>query len=83
MRAPKADAGAVERTDARQLVDLVDVDELCGAGQAHGEQRHEALAAGEHLGLVAVLGEERERLVERMRGAWYSNGAFFMPAPPR
>ena len=35
-----------------------------GPGQAHRQQRHQALAAGEHLGLVTVLGEQRDDLLD-------------------
>ena len=68
---------AAERADAQRAVavlavvaeagQVVDVDEQRGGGEAQLEQRHEALAAREHLGVVAVLGQERDRLVEGAR----------------
>ena len=36
--------------------------------EPHVEQRHEALPAGERLRVLAVLGEQRERLVDATRG---------------
>ena len=68
---------AAERADPQRAVavlavvaeagQVVDVDEQRGGGEAQLEQRHEALAAREHLGVVAVLGEQRDRLVEGAR----------------
>ncbi len=44
--------------------DAVDVDEHGRADEPHVQQRHEALPAGEHLRLVAVLGQQRDRLLD-------------------
>src|SRR3989442_1390655 len=41
-----------------QSRDLVDVDEPCGAHQAHRHHRHEALAAGEDLRFIAVAAKQ-------------------------
>ena len=38
-----------------------------GAGEPKRQQRYEALAAGEQLGVVSVLGEQRQRLFNRGR----------------
>ena len=38
-----------------------------GRGQPQLHQRQQRVAAGQHLGVVAVLGEERQRLVDRAR----------------
>ena len=43
----------------------VDVDEVRGAREPVGEERHEALPAGEQLRVLAAVGEQRERVVER------------------
>src|SRR5690606_10037234 len=59
-----------------------DVDDDAGLGQPHVEQRHEALAAGQQLGLVAVLGEQRQRLVDR-RGPAVGEGCRLHRAPSR
>ena len=47
---------------------VVDVDEQLGRGEAELQQRHQALAAGQHLGLAVALVEQRDRLVEAARG---------------
>ena len=74
----RADAErAVLARDAVEPGDAVDVDEQRRAQQPHVERGHEALAAGEHLRLVAVLGERRERLVERLRPHVRRSGAGF------
>ena len=56
---------------------------LRGTGEPHREQRHEALTAGEHLCLVAVLGEQRQDLVDRCGARGTRTVRFFTPAPPR
>ena len=55
------DAHAVETRD------VVDVDEVLGAGQPHRHQRHQALPAREHLAALAQPGEHVERLVQAAR----------------
>ena len=52
--------------DAGELGDPVEVDEVLEPGQPQREHRHEALAAGQHLGLVAVLGEQRDGVGDRL-----------------
>ena len=72
--APTVDCGraradpqrAVATLDAPQLGDAADVDEVFEHGEAQREHRHEALAAGEHLRLVAELGEEVHRIRQRL-----------------
>jgi len=54
--------------DAAKPGDAVDVDEEARLQKAHVERRHQALAAGQQLRLIAMLGEKIERLLER-RGA--------------
>jgi hypothetical protein len=67
---------AGERADAQgprlgpevgQLVELVDVDEPLRSYEPEVQPRHEALAARQHQRVGAVLGEEREGLVEVTR----------------
>jgi hypothetical protein len=63
-----------ERTDAHLVAVLADVGEILEAadvdddarrGQAVLHQRDERVATGEELGVVAVLGEKRERFLGR------------------
>ena len=72
----------LRRSIPRQLVDAADVDEVVEAGQPQVEHRHQALAAGEHLGVVAEVGERGRATSSTVVGAWYSNGAGFMDASP-
>ena len=52
--------------DALQLPDPGDVDEVLEPGEAQGEHRHEALTAREHLGVVAVLAQQRDHVGHRL-----------------
>ncbi len=52
--------------DAAQVVDPVEVDDVLEAGEPQRQHRHQALSTGEHLGLVAVLGEQRGDVGERL-----------------
>ena len=67
---------ARERADAQRSLVLLDVievghavqvDDDVGSREAHLHERDEALAAGEHLGLVPSLDERRDHLLERRR----------------
>ena len=49
-----------------QVVDPVEVDDVLEAREPHVEHGDEALTAGEHLGVVAVLGEERGDVGDRL-----------------
>ncbi len=49
-------------SDALQVGDAVEVDEVGEAGQPQGQQRNEALTPRERLGLVAVLTEDGDRV---------------------
>ena len=51
--------------DAGQLADAAHVDDDLGVGQPQPQQRDERLAAGHHLGVVTVLTERGDRLVDR------------------
>ena len=51
--------------DAAHLLDPADVDDDLRVGEPEPQQRDERLAAGHHLGVVAVLGECGHRLVDR------------------
>ena len=63
--------------DVGEVVEPADVDEDGGRREAQLHERQQRHAAGEELGVVAVLGERRERLlggagpdvVERRRGS--------------
>ena len=50
----------------RSSVDARDVDERRRPREAEVHHRHEALAAGEHLGVLAQLAEPLERVLERV-----------------
>jgi len=52
-------------TDERQPADPADVDEDGRRGEAELHERQERMPAGQQLGVVAVLGEERDGLVDR------------------
>ena len=64
---------------------VVDVDQQLGRGEAQLQQRHQALAAGEHLGLAAALGSRRDRLVDASAaprsgtGTGYTAGLLLSP----
>ena len=53
--------------DLVQLGQPVDVDQVRGGGQAHVEQRDQALAAGQDLAVVADLGQHGQGLGDRRR----------------
>ena len=58
-----------------QLGDVVQVDQLRRLRQAHVHHRHQALAAGDDLGHVAMLGQQAQRVVER-RGPVVAEGGW-------
>ena len=60
--------------DVRQLRDAVEVDQPLGRGEAHVQERDEALAPGEELRLVAVLRELGDGLVDRADGRVLEDG---------
>ena len=64
--APIDDAAVGRRADPLELLDPPDVDERRRTGETQLEQRQEALAAGQDLG-VGRAGEEAERLIEGRR----------------
>ena len=51
--------------DVAQLAQPGHIDEHLGLGQPQLHQRQQRVAAGQELGLVAVLGGQRQRLVHR------------------
>ena len=57
----------VRALDGAELGDPVEVDQALEAREAQREHRHEALPAGEHLGVVAMAGEQLDGLGERVR----------------
>src|SRR5690242_8559276 len=50
--------------DALQLGDTIDVDDKARPRQPHRQQRHEGLAAGDDLAVLAGLGQRRADLAE-------------------
>ena len=73
----RADAHGVgfER-DEFQRGDLVDVDQPGRAQQAHRHHRHQALPAGDELGVVAVLRQQLAGLVDRGGADVFKGGRF-------
>ena len=59
---------AVATLDALELGDAPDVDEVLEDREAQRQHRDEALTAGEHLRVVAELGEEVHGVGGRVRG---------------
>ncbi len=65
----RADAqAAIGRFDAGQRIDPIQVDEHGGTREPEVQHGHQALAARERLRFVAVLREQRERLLDAFRG---------------
>jgi hypothetical protein len=56
---------AVDALDRLELGDPVEVDQALEAGETQRQHRHQALTAGEHLGVVAVAVEELDVVGER------------------
>jgi len=56
---------AVAFLDAVQTRDPVDVDQMLGRREPEFHHRDQALASRQDLGVLAVLGEQRQGLVER------------------
>ena len=50
--------GAVPSFDTTELVHPVEIDDVVEPGQSQRHDRHQALAPGQHLGLVAEVAEE-------------------------
>ena len=73
-RRPDGDLVAVDDPDVRQLRDRADVDEHGRRGQPQLHHRQQRVAAGEQLGVVAVLGAAGRPPPPPNRPATYSNG---------
>ncbi len=56
----------VVEIERRQVVELVEIDEDRGPGQAERHHRDQALATRKGSGLVAVLSHDRQRFLERL-----------------
>ena len=52
--------------DVRQVAEATDVDQHGRLGEAELHHRQQAVAAGDELGLVAVLADEADRLLRRL-----------------
>ncbi len=55
--------------DRVEAVDSAQVHQQVGVGEPHAQQRHQALAAGEHLGVGVVVGEQPPPPRSRLSGA--------------
>ena len=64
----RADLEHPVRDDALELGKPVEIDEDARHREAQVHERYEALAAGQDLGLVAVLAQNLDRLVEAFGG---------------
>ena len=58
---------AVASRDAFERLDAIDVDQKLGLRQSHVEHRHEALPAGKDARVVAMLGQQLQRVIEALR----------------
>jgi hypothetical protein len=70
--------GALLLLDPREAGDLAEVDEVLGLGQAQLHHRHQAVAAGQDLGVLELV-EQLERVLHRRRrvvleGGWVHAG---------
>ena len=79
--------GAVLPPDRGELPDAVDVHQDLGPREPQGQHRHEALAAGQDLRLVAVLREYRQAVLDRLRRVvvercWFHVGNFLGSGGP-
>ena len=70
---PDGEAAGLD-PDVRQLRDAVEVDQPLGRGEAHVQERDEALPPGEKLRLVAMLRELGDGLVDRPDGRVLEDG---------
>ena len=61
------EAAVVVLAHVRQVADPIEIDQQRGLREAKGQQRHQTLAAGEQLRLVAAGGEGSDRLLDRGR----------------
>lgn len=64
---PEGEASVGVDSDLFQRIDRADVDDMLGTAEPEGHDRQEALPAGQHLGVITVLGKHRKRLVDRRR----------------
>jgi hypothetical protein len=63
-----------------ERLDAVEIHEAVGARQPEVEERHEALAPGEHLHVLVLACEELERLVQLPRSVVRERGGLHEPA---
>ena len=62
--------------DPPQLGELAEIDDERGRGDAERHHRHQALAAGEYLGVAVARPEQRHRLAKRRRAGIVEGGEF-------
>ena len=60
------DVGAVG-ADALELRDAGEIDQVAGRGEAQLHHRDQAVPAGDGARVVAELGEQRDRILDRCR----------------
>ena len=68
--------GAAGRLEAVEAGQTVEVDDDAGSGEAEVQHGDEALPAGQRAGLVAVLGEQRQRFGQRPGRSYRKAGGF-------
>ena len=66
--------------DVRQIAQAADVDQHRRCGQAQLHERQQRVAAGQQLGVVAVLGQEGDRVVGRVGPDVVEQGGDHFPA---
>jgi hypothetical protein len=59
-----------------ETAQAVDIDNNLGASESQIHERHQALAASENLGIVAVFMKQLERLIERCRREIFEDRGF-------
>src|SRR5262249_37155633 len=67
--------------DALQVGDAVEVDEVVEAGEAQRQHRDQALAAGERLGVAAVLLQQADGIGRRLGRVVFERRRFHWCAP--
>jgi hypothetical protein len=79
---PEGEAAVADRPHLSEPRHPVDVDHDRRAREPHVHERDQALAAGQHLRLRAVAGQQVERLVERAGRVVLERRRLHNPQPP-